>query len=72
MNKLAQQRTDLLKKRLSDEQEKNARRQAEIQAKNTPPAPEPEVVAEETSAVVAEEGTTEQAAPASTEEGQAP
>lgn len=72
VNKLAQQRTDLLKKRLSDEQEKNARRQAEIQAKNTPPAPEPEVVAEETSAVVAEEGTTEQAAPASTEEGQAP
>jgi len=42
VSNLARTRAELLKKRQAEEQEKNARRQAEIAAKNAPPAPEPE------------------------------
>jgi small subunit ribosomal protein S16 len=53
VSNLTRQRADQLKKKLAEEQEKNARRLAEIEAKNAP-APEAEV-AEPEAAAVAEE-----------------
>jgi small subunit ribosomal protein S16 len=67
VTKLSTLRADQLKKKLNEEQERNARRQAEIAAKNAPPAPEPEAAVEEAESVAVETASEE-----STNEGSAP